>query len=457
VRRLALVLAMIAAPAGDAAANGRPAATVDLHLKPGDPSMMIVQATWGFMVSVDEGETWRWVCEEAIGFDGEYDPIAAITPTGLVLATTTSLDGLRLTRDFCAWSAAPPPVGPTGPDDAAMIVGDLEVGPDGTIYLAAADFGDTQIYVSTDDGESFAPRSNPDPEVEWWETLIAAPVPLGDGETRLYLTGYDLQANKQEIIKTRVLYRSDDSGESWTPLPVTDFSFGGRNSDLQLVAVSADDPDLVFARVFKADGTNVGQDLYRSDDAGAGWTRVHQSTDEISGVVIRASGEVVIAESGGINSSVGVRVSDDGGQTFGPPITGRTITCLRERADGVLFACGNGLAPENMALGRGTVAGSWTSVFEYATIAEPVQCEPGTVQRDICEDSKWRFFACQYLIRDQPFDCDEPTPDASEGGGDDDVVDPPKKGCAGCRAGGSAAIGAAIALVLVGLRRRRGG
>jgi hypothetical protein len=84
-----------------------------------------------------------------------------------------------------------------------------------------------------------------------------------------------------------------------------------------------------------------------------------------------------------------------------------------------------------------------------------VQCDAGTVQKDVCEDSKWRFFACQYLVRDQPFECDPTMPDARPGGDDGGVDDddPPKKGCLGCQAGGSAAIGAAIALLLVGLRR----
>jgi hypothetical protein len=366
VRRLrhALLLGLIALPAGDVAANGRPAATVDVHLTPGNPDRMMLQVTWGFLVSVDGGDSWRWICEEAIGFDGEYDPNVEMTPTGLLLSTSNQIDGLRLTRDFCEWTGAPPPIGPTGPKDAAMIVGDLEVGPDGRIYIAAADFGDTQIYLSTDDGVSFAPLSNPDPDVEWWESLLAAPSLLPpDDETRLYLTGFDLQLVEGEVVKTTVLYRSDDSGASWSPLGVTDFSFGDEDSELQLMTVSPADPDVVFARMFKADGTNVGQDLYRSTDAGASWDRVHQSTDEISGVVVRASGEVVISERGGVNSSVGVRVSDDGGQTFDAPITGRTITCLHERPDGVLLACGDGLAPEHMALGRGTVAGEWTPIF----------------------------------------------------------------------------------------------
>ena len=430
--------------AADARANGRYPATIDVHFSPGDPDIIALQVTWGLLFSGDGGETWQWSCEEAVGFGGVYDPDYAFTPTGLLLATTTSADGLRLTRDRCTWTPAPPPLGDPDGTGAriATFVSQVEVDPIGRIFAAASTATDAQIYRSDDDAVTFAPIANPGPEVDWWETLVAAPTLLGGVDARLYLAGYDLPSAGD---KQRVLFRSDDSGVTWSPLPTTDFSFGGDLADLQIAAVSPTDPDVVFARVFQANGQSLGDDLYRSVDAGQTWTRVLQATDDITAVVIRLDGEVIAT-----TRQSGIHRSADGGMTFGAAITGRQIYCMKERADGILFACGLSFQPENFALGSGASVDALTPIMTFADVDEPVPCPAGTVQHDVCEALRWPFMACQFGIPDPEVECGIPpdagTPDAGAGGDG-------SRGC--CDAGGSGSSALLTLFIALFLRRRK--
>src|SRR6476619_1547692 len=104
MRRL-LTVAIVAASATSAWANGRPPASVTLHFAPNNPSDVYLQATFGLLESHDAGATFRWVCEEAIGYTGNYDPDYTITKTGALCAPT--FDGLKVRRDGCVFDATP--------------------------------------------------------------------------------------------------------------------------------------------------------------------------------------------------------------------------------------------------------------------------------------------------------------------------------------------------------------
>ncbi len=449
-RRSSLAAAALAAallvPAA-AHANGRFPDTIDVLFQPGDHDVLALQATWGLIISRDGGTTWRWICEEAVGFAGVYDPDYAFTSTGLLLATTTSADYLRLTRDGCAWTQAPPPLGSTGDGDSPTFVSQVEVASDGTIYAAASDATDTQLYRSTDDGASFVARSNPDDGHEWWESMVVVPSdpPAPPDQQRLYLTGYDLVGNG----RTFVALRSDDGGQSWTNLPLTAFTFGadGQLTELQIAAVSPTDPDLVFARVYQANGLTIGDDIYRSDDAGASWTRVFQAGDDVTAVLVRGNGDVVLT-----TRLSGVHVSTNGGVSFGAALESKTMNCLRERDDGVLFACSKSFVPDAMALGRGTTVGDYTSLVTFDAIEEPVVCPPGTAQHDACFAMRWCPTVCQFGIDDP--DCPAcilvdagPAPDAG--------TSTPPKDCTDCSSGGPAGGGLMCLLAAIPMLRRR--
>jgi hypothetical protein len=410
--------------------NGRPAATIDVHFQPGTPDTITLQMTWGLATSHDGGATWYWSCEEAVGFGGDYDPDYEYTSSGLLLATTTSFDGLRMTRDLCHWTAAPLPLGPPDRDTPGLHVAQVEVSGDGTIYAAVSTARDMQIYASEDDGVSFRPRSLPADDAEAWISLEVAP----SSPDRMYLTGHRFVGDARKWL----LLRSDDGARTWTRLSTAPFTIGEPDGELQIAAIAPGDPDLLFARVFQVSGRSIGDDLYRSDDGGDSWTRVFESDDHISAVVVRDGGEVVLA-----TGQSGVHVSSDGGQTFGEPVAALPINCIKER-DGLLWGCGRSFAPDLMALGTSNDAIDWTMVTRFDLYCAAVACDPGTDQRDICADERWEGVSEQYSIDGSG--CPAVVPDA-------EPPMPPRDPCCGASDPGTTALLAVV--VALGIRKRR--
>src|SRR3954470_8647653 len=96
MRRLAIapiVAAVLAAVPATALANGRAPLTNGVFLRPGDDHSLYVRTTFGLLISHDDGCTFHWVCEKAIGYGGEFDPKYAIATDGTIFATTFT--GLR--------------------------------------------------------------------------------------------------------------------------------------------------------------------------------------------------------------------------------------------------------------------------------------------------------------------------------------------------------------------------
>jgi hypothetical protein len=439
-----LAAAALALAPGVALGNGRFPATIDVHFKPGDPDVIALQATWGLITTFDGGDTWHWSCEEAVGFAGIYDPDYQFTSTGLLFATTTTADALRQTRDMCTWTPAAPPLGPDGATPAKF-VSQVAVGPTGAIFVATPYelAPEPQIYRSTDDGVSWTPLSRPIAgTVDWWESMEIAPTLLAGSQTRIYATGYGFVGPD----KVRYLVRSDNGGATWTDLGVDEFTFNHENADLQIAAISPTDPDLVFARVYRVNNA-IGDDIYRSDDAGVTWVRVFQSADDVTAVVVRESGQVVVTT--GLS---GVHVSADGGQTFGASIDDTKVQCLKERDDQLLFVCGVSFPPDNMGLGTGTTVGDWTSILTFADVTDAYECAGGTTQQDVCYDLRWCATACQFGITAPEcscgFDAGVVAPDAG-------IDAPPGKTCCGTGDPSSAALLALLVAAPLARRRKR--
>jgi MYXO-CTERM domain-containing protein len=424
--RALLICALVAVPA-TALAHPGPPVSHDVFFAPGNPDRMSFEVSWGLLQTEDGGATWHWMCEDAIGFGGAYYPDHAYAQDGRLFATTTSALGLTATADHCTWGGGLVP----------GFVSQIEVLGDGTVLAAASNLTDMRIYGSDDDGVTFTPRATPDAMVTVWESMVAGP-------TRVWLSGYWIDPAKH-----RVLYRSDDGGTVWTPVPLDDLALPDCDLlDLQVAAVSPTDPDIVFVRVHRANCTGIGDDIWRSIDGGASWTKVFASGDDVTSVVVRANGQVLLGE-----KLSGLHISDDGGATFGDDVPGvPEVDCLRERADGLLFLCSVSFPPENMAIGTSSDAMTWTSIFTYdqTTDAYP-DCAAGTVQHDICLELNWCTRVCQLQIDDPSCVCTAPPPDAGP------PPPPPPPDDPGCCSSGTSS-GAWLSAVVVGVllfRRRR--
>src|SRR4051812_25042615 len=103
---LALAVAgAVLSGAAPALANGRFPASGQLVVDPTDPTHLVLRATFGVLRSRDRGASWGWVCEGAIGYGGQEDPMMAVPADGSLLAGI--YEGFSISRDDgCTWGLA---------------------------------------------------------------------------------------------------------------------------------------------------------------------------------------------------------------------------------------------------------------------------------------------------------------------------------------------------------------
>src|SRR4051812_34108880 len=102
MRWLAAVMVLVPVVA---LANGRAPLTNGVHFQPGDNHTLYVATTFGLLISRDDGCSFRWVCEQNLGYGGTFDPKYRIARDGTIFATTYT--GLRVSRDGgCSFATA---------------------------------------------------------------------------------------------------------------------------------------------------------------------------------------------------------------------------------------------------------------------------------------------------------------------------------------------------------------
>jgi photosystem II stability/assembly factor-like uncharacterized protein len=426
MRRSTLLLAvLLLAVGGDARANGRFPATVSVTFQPGNDQAIWLGATFGLLHSGDDGATWTWICEQNIGYTGVYDPTYAVSPAGTLFATTP--EGLRISRDEgCSFTTFGAPL-------VDHWIADVQVGPDGAIWVATSTTGMVNdVFVSRDDGKTFVSANLMAPRA-WWKSIRIAP---GDPD-RVYVAGYQIEDGAIDGGNGEpdpLLWRTTDGGMSWTQAPFPTES----QSQLRLLAVSPENPDVLFAR-FDVPPPEL---LYRSDDAGDNFVPVAELHDDILGTVIRPDGTVLAGSQTGAEPKLGeLFISTDGGTVFTPSANPLRVACLGERVDGDLFACGANWTPDQMALGRSTDGQTWEKVVRFSELDGPKECPAGSPQQTICTPL-WPGLACQLGL----------CPDA--GPRIDASTPPPPPNGKGCGCGVSLAL-AFVVLPGRALRRRR--
>ena len=426
-RPIVAILLSLGVGAATAYANGRPPATMNVMTRPGS-SEIYVAATFGLLVSTDDGCSFRWICEQNVGYAGVFDPKYKIAADGTIYATT--FDGLRISRDSgCTFV--------TAPAIPAIWVDALDLSATGEVWAATAESGmPNEVYHSTDAGMTFDPVGLMSPTI-WWKSLRVA----HSDAAVVYVTGYRVTDPPAAFV-----YRTRNGGGTWRSLPLADLMFAATPVVL-VEAVDPADPDHLFVRTPGSNPPN-GDRLYQSTDGGLSWTERLVTTEPIRHVLFAADGRILVADGTG-----GVFASTDGGMTF-PPLAGQPqMNCLDQRDDGLLLACGTNWDPDFMAIGRSSDATSWQKIFRFVELAGPVTCPAGTPQHDTCGEL-WP------QIREQ-FGANPPA--CAGGGGGDGVGSPDAPGTGGggngcCEAGGSAGSTIALALFVLftgGRSRRR--
>jgi len=358
-----------------ATANGRFPASVNVRFAPNDTSSILLPVTFGLLSSKDGGASWRWVCEDAVGYGGTFDPDYAITSDGTLYATT--FQGLRRSVDGgCTWTTVSLGV---LPDDTW--VAEVAVASDNSVWITTATTAQlNDVLVKRPyTGQGFV-GTGLETTTGWWRSIAVAK----SNPSRLYVSGYEVNGMGGPVPVVH-LRRTDDAGDSWVVLETDDFTFGPEPL-IFIEAIHPQNPDVVFARVA---GTEipVGDSLYRSSDAGVSWTKVLTTADAITGVVVRKdSGDVIVAT---IND--GVRISTSGGAagTFVAIDDPPRMACIDEGPDGLLYGCGANWEPDNFALGRSTDGKGWTKLAAFQDVVGPLACPAGTPQTDVCVTQSW--------------------------------------------------------------------
>jgi MYXO-CTERM domain-containing protein len=410
--------------------------SMGVAFQPGSTERIVLSTSFGLLLSSDGGETFGWVCSDAIGYTGDYHPVHAVSRDGVIFAT--SFDGLRVSRDGgCTWAPAEPPLG------AATSVIRIAIGPDDRIWATTANgAAPNDVYVS-DDGIAF--RSAGLVEDGTWQSVLPA---LGG---RIYAAGFRRSADGTPTVP--LFTRSDDGATSWQPLPTGDLELEEDSPFFQLLGGSPDDPDLVFVRRIAANPP-LGDAVYRSINGGLAWERVLDTSEPVTAFAFRGDGETVIVgtkyacagevtDAGPVAKGC-VRISRDRGASFQRAASEPRMACLAERSDGMLFACGDNWDPDRFALGSSLDGETWSKVYRFVETDGPLECPAGSVQATRCEQALW------------PPLCEDlgicPTAEVGADAGNDG---PDDRGACGCSAGGSPGPLGLLAIALLFRLRRR--
>ena len=239
-------LVLLAAP--EANANGRFPASNQLLFSPTDPSLVVLRATFGILISHDAGTTWRWLCEDVLGVSTTtaVDPVLGLTAPGGIVAAPMLTNGLSVSSDTgCNWSRTAGPL-------ANQLVKDLavrsEVVPNVVFALTstyAPDAGSEggpgyaqQVYKSSDDGVDWSPIGTPiDPGV-LTTTIEVAP---GDA-ARIYVSAIRVAA----ATPTASLFVSMSGGTDWMERPVV--LDAANETAIYIAAVDPTRADRVYLR-----------------------------------------------------------------------------------------------------------------------------------------------------------------------------------------------------------------
>jgi hypothetical protein len=443
---LAALVAALAVMPASALANGRAPLTNGIAFRPGDDQSIYLATTFGLLISHDDGCTFRWVCEQNIGYGGQWDPKYAIATDGTIFATT--FEGLRISRDGgCSFSTATAELDASDPNRIADIwIDALAIGPTGEVWVGTAETGHTNdIFVSTDNGHTFSSRGLLSTEV-WYKSVEVAP----SNAQRVYATGY-----KVANTPTAYLYASDDGGTQWTPSPLANVMFAATPV-LLVKAVDPANPDIVFMSSIGANPPS-GDRLYRSSDGGVTWAEVLATSATIHNVIIKDQTVTVATQVQSTMALMGGPAfqSTNRGVDFTELSNAPQLACVAARPDGTMLGCGANWEPDFKAVARSLDKGaSWTKVWRFVEIAGAVQCPAGTIEHDTCDVMLWDCPSCMTDLKRQ-FGAKGPACGSSSTDVAGDTTAKKPTGCCDAGASGPAAAMWTIVVGLLLLRRRR--
>ena len=194
-----------------AAANGRFPLSNQIVFSQTDPNLVVVRTSYGILPSHDNGKTWGYICEDAIGISPSTlaNPAVALTHNNSLIVGLTL--GLNVSPDVgCNWSCIGGPL-------AGQSIADVAVRPDnpsGAVAVTStylpSDSGtllnNSQVFETADDGKTWAPLGVAlDPHV------VVATVDVSKSDPqRLYVSGTRRLRRDEDRAPLRVVRQGPD-------------------------------------------------------------------------------------------------------------------------------------------------------------------------------------------------------------------------------------------------------
>ncbi|MBN9167746.1 MAG: exo-alpha-sialidase [Myxococcales bacterium] len=339
-----------------ARANGRFPEAQLIESVPGDPSTVFLRATFGVLVSRDAGKTWRWICERALGYDGQWDPPVTATRDGRLWVGLE--DGLVSTRDGCELEPASELDGQT--------VKDLTTDPRGeTIWAITGAPGKTSYVWRRSPGKRFERLAGMD------DTNLMTIEVAPSNPSRVYLSGQPYSTIRGQT------FRSNDGGATFT----TEKNDLEAEGPFFIGAVDPRDPNRLLIRHLHGKGS----DLLLTRDGGKTFKNVLTMTSAMFGFAKSRDGSTYWAGSG--LADHGLFRSTDRGEHF-ESVSKNGVLCLHSAAPDALFVCENALSVGAPAIAVSRDRGATiTPLARFADIEGPVACATPDARASLCSGS----------------------------------------------------------------------
>jgi photosystem II stability/assembly factor-like uncharacterized protein len=408
---------------------------------PGMPTHLGAGTSFGLLLSDDDGASWQWVCEEAIGYGPSLSPVWWISSQGALLGGT--FKGLFVSTDHgCTWSSTPefsdlPDGGPgTG-------VADLN-GDAAALFATSGKYGVVNgIWRSTNEGADWT-RLSVSSDSEFYTTARTAP----SRPQRLYVGEWWFRPSP-----TEALYVSDDRGDTFARVDVSakmpmvavgiDGGTGLLRGSFYVYAVDPNAPDTLYAGVQQDDDPRHSFVL-RSKDQGQSWQQLLDTSDQVTQLVLSLDGTTVwVATSGKLYRST------NSGQSFAPLDVPTKQSCVA-RVGMHLYACG-WYEVDGFVIGRAGLSGDpFSPVLTWPRVDNVVACPPTSKVTTQCAG----FLPALQAMFPSVYDGGTGGGGGSSGSGGGTGASGGGGGSAGCHcASGDASAALLVVLLLIGTRR----
>jgi photosystem II stability/assembly factor-like uncharacterized protein len=342
-------------------ARRTPTAAIGLiALDPSDPAHIVVRATYGVLSTWDGGVTWDWICEQAVGFSDNEDPMIMLTQNGTLIAGV--FKGLAVSTDKgCGWSF----VGGDLTDRYVVDLSTEKAAPERAVAIVSNGVGGgkfkTQVFETSDNGSVWTQAGVNLPEEFLGLTIDSAP----SDPQRLYASG-----RYGKPLYPGTIERSDDRGATWQR-----FDIPGAD-DMHppyLSAIDPSDPDVLYVRL---DGA--GADLLMmSKNGGETWEKVFEGKAGLLGFALSPDGTKVAV--GGDKDGLWLAPADTLAFT---KVSDLGVRCLTWSGDS-LFACADEFK-DGFQIGVSMNEGKTFSPLEHLNEVCPRACSSDSTVGQEC-------------------------------------------------------------------------